>query len=199
LTEARWEGTEFGNLARSQLAAYLSADPQRLRLQGDPVILPPDLATPFGLVLHELATNAAKYGAFSVDKGQVLLKWSLDAGNGNRLFMVTWKEAGGPRVSAPKRTGFGGTLIERSLPGAKVRREFKPGGVICTIELELPPRRSRRMEKSTERDRPLRGMKILVADDEFLILVCIEEALRGAGAEIVSASNLPGCLGGRQR
>jgi two-component system CheB/CheR fusion protein len=138
LTEARWEGTEFGNLVRSQLAAYLAGDSQRLRLHGGPVVLPPDLATPFGLVLHELATNAAKYGAFSVEKGQVLLSWTLDAGNGNRLFKVIWKEAGGPRVSAPKRTGFGGTLIERSLPGAKVRREFKPGGVICTIELELP-------------------------------------------------------------
>jgi two-component system CheB/CheR fusion protein len=139
LVEARWEGTEFEKLARSQLAAYLSGDPQRLRLEGEPVVLPPDIATPFGLVLHELATNAAKYGAFSVENGQVLLKWSLDAGNGNRLFRVIWRETGGPRVSAPKRTGFGGTLIERSLPGANVRREFDAGGVICTIEVELPP------------------------------------------------------------
>lgn len=138
LVEARWEGTEFGKLARSQLAAYLADDQHRLRLQGDSVILSPDVATPFGLVLHELATNAAKYGAFSVETGRVCLSWTFDVGNGNRLFRVTWQEAGGPPVSAPKRTGFGGALIERSLPGAIVLREFNADGVICTFELELP-------------------------------------------------------------
>ncbi|HET6308861.1 MAG TPA: chemotaxis protein CheB [Rhodopila sp.] len=138
LVEAKWQGTEFGALARSQLAAYLSDDPDRLRLSGEPVMLTTDLATPFGLVLHELATNAAKYGAFSVPTGHVALRWTRDDTNGNRLFRVTWKESGGPHVTAPKRIGFGGSLIERGLPGAKVRREFRAAGLYCAIELELP-------------------------------------------------------------
>jgi two-component system CheB/CheR fusion protein len=138
LVESRWEGAEFGSLVRSQLAAYSADGPQRLRLQGDPIILPPEYATPFGLVLHELATNAAKYGAFSVATGRVRLSWTLKTENGERLFRVVWQEIGGPPVSAPKKHGFGGSLIERGLPGATVRHEFAPEGVTCTFELELP-------------------------------------------------------------
>ncbi|GAA3065179.1 hypothetical protein GCM10010520_11210 [Rhizobium viscosum] len=138
LVDARWEGAEFSTLARSQLAAYLTDGSQRLDLQGDPVVLPPDLATPFGLVLHELATNAAKYGALSSGTGRVLLRWVLDEENGRRQFRVTWQESGGPPVMEPEKTGFGGSLIARSLPGATVHREFASAGLTCTIELELP-------------------------------------------------------------
>jgi two-component system CheB/CheR fusion protein len=138
LIEAHWEGTEFGNLARSQLAAYMSGDPAKLRLTGEPIILTPDFATPFGLVLHELATNATKYGAFSVAEGYVLLSWSVGRRGGRRLLQVTWKEHGGPPVKAPVRRGFGGSLIERGVPGAIVHREFFAEGLVCTIELELP-------------------------------------------------------------
>ena len=138
LVEARWEGTEFGALARGQLAAYTGDGSRRLRFQGDPVILAPDLATPFGLVLHELATNAAKYGAFSVEKGSVTLSWTVGARNGKPLLMVNWREFDGPPVVAPEKKGFGGVLIERSLPGAVVRREFAREGVLCAIEIELP-------------------------------------------------------------
>ncbi len=138
LVEARWEGAEFGDLARSQLAAYLTDDPQRLLFDGDAVMIPPDFATPLGLVLHELATNAAKYGALSVGTGQVLLSWGLQRENGDRQLEVRWQETGGPPVIKPDRVGFGGSLIERSLPGATVHREFARQGLTCTIELELP-------------------------------------------------------------
>ena len=137
LVEARWERAEFGNLVRSQLAAYLTGDQQRLRFDGQYVILPPDLATPFGLVLHELATNAAKYGALSTATGQVLLSWSLDLADRRRLLRVCWREVGGPPVSAPSNSGFGGSLIERSIPGAVVRREFATEGLNCSIEVTL--------------------------------------------------------------
>jgi two-component system CheB/CheR fusion protein len=137
LIDAHWEGTEFGNLARSQLAAYIGGDPPRLRLSGEPITLIPDFATPFGLVLHELATNAVKYGAFSAVNGHVLLSWSVARKGGSRLLRVIWQEHGGPPVKAPEKTGFGGSLIERSLPGAAVHREFFAEGLVCTIELEL--------------------------------------------------------------
>jgi len=65
VVQSQWDGAELDAIARSQLAAYIGTDPKRLRIEGEAVKLPPDVATPFGLVLHELATNAAKYGALS--------------------------------------------------------------------------------------------------------------------------------------
>ncbi len=138
LVEAHWEGTALGSLIRSQLAAYISDDPQRLHIEGRAVTLPPDLATPFGLVLHELATNAAKYGAFSVASGRVSLTWKIETVNGAHRLAVKWQEFAGPIVKPPKTQGLGGMLIERGLPGASVRREFARDGLICAIELDLP-------------------------------------------------------------
>jgi two-component system CheB/CheR fusion protein len=138
LVEARWTGAEFSGLARSQLAAYAGNDSHRLRFDGSPITLPADIATPFGLVLHELATNAAKYGAFSIGTGHVLLSWTVEEEDERRLFKVNWRESDGPPVTAPEKIGFGGSLIERSLPGATVHRQFAREGVTCAIELELP-------------------------------------------------------------
>jgi two-component system CheB/CheR fusion protein len=137
LVEAHWEATEFDRLIRSQLEAYMTDDPERLRVQGEPLALPPELATPFGLVLHELATNAAKYGAFSHATGRVLLSWFVERRGIERWLQVKWHETGGPVVTDPVRKGLGGSLIERSLPGASVHREFASEGLVCTIELEL--------------------------------------------------------------
>ncbi|HVZ10591.1 chemotaxis protein CheB [Rhodopila sp.] len=138
LVEADWEAMDFRQLVRTQLAAYMTDNPERLRLQGASLDLPPDFATPFGLVFHELATNAAKYGAFSVATGSVLLSWRVDERDGERLLRVAWQETGGPPVTPPTRHGFGGSLIERSLPGAIVKRNFVREGLVCTIELQFP-------------------------------------------------------------
>ncbi|ASY66611.1 Chemotaxis protein methyltransferase CheR (plasmid) [Sinorhizobium sojae CCBAU 05684] len=136
LVESEWRGAELGMLAFSQLEAYIGGDRQRLRIEGESVMLPPDIATPFGLVLHELATNAAKYGALAVANGQVALSWKL--GSEGRRLSVTWREIGGPPVKPPEEQGFGGVLIEKSLPGATVRRDFRLDGIVCTIDIELP-------------------------------------------------------------
>jgi len=90
-----------------------------------------------GLLLHELATNAVKYGSLSTPSGSVSLDWNvLDEGSGQRLRM-TWREADGPAVSPPNGSGFGTYLIENSVPQAKVAREFPPEGVVFTLELPL--------------------------------------------------------------
>lgn len=136
LVDSEWSGAELSALALSQLEAYAGSDRRRLQIEGEPVMLPPDLATPFGLVLHELATNAAKYGAFSTGNGRVSLSWKL--GNNRRRLTVFWQERGGPPVEPPSEQGFGGVLIEKSLPGSTVQREFQPDGVVCTIDIELP-------------------------------------------------------------
>jgi two-component system CheB/CheR fusion protein len=93
---------------------------------------------PFGLVLHELATNAAKYGALSQEKGRVELTWPLANGNDGRVLRVLWKECDGPHVCQSAATGFGSQLIRQGPATAKVRYEFGSKGIECDIELPLP-------------------------------------------------------------
>src|SRR5262249_11359547 len=108
------------------------------RLQGPAVQLPPQTATALGLLLHELGTNAAKYGALSTPQGEVTMRWELlDSGEG-RSVKIVWTEKGGPGVQAPSTSGFGSYLIEHALPEGRVVREFHTEGVVCTIELPLP-------------------------------------------------------------
>jgi two-component system, chemotaxis family, CheB/CheR fusion protein len=136
LVETDWQGADLNALIQSQVGSYVVANPSRLQLQGEPIRLPADVATPFGLVLHELATNAAKYGALSVDKGRVDLSWSEEkSGNGAHVLRVVWRERGGPPVKKPATNGFGSRLIETGLPTAVVRHEFRGEGVTCTIDL----------------------------------------------------------------
>jgi two-component system, chemotaxis family, CheB/CheR fusion protein len=135
LLSSDWNGAEIGALAREQLAAHLGGDPPRVRLQGPTAQLPPQTSTAFGLLLHELAINSAKYGALSKPKGEVTMRWEvLDSGAGRFVKMV-WTEKGGPRVQAPSASGFGSYLIEHGLPEGRVEREFRPEGLVCTVEL----------------------------------------------------------------
>ncbi len=139
LVGSSWTGAEVAAIAHSQLDAYRSADnPNRLRIEGGPATLPADLATPFGLVLHELATNAAKHGALSQPGGSVTLRWSMTSRNKTPTLAVVWEETGGPPVQPPKASGFGGVLIENGLPHAVVRREFRSEGLVCTMEIPVP-------------------------------------------------------------
>jgi two-component system CheB/CheR fusion protein len=137
LVQSEWRGADFGALARSQLEPYISENPDRLRMDGEPITLPADLATPFGLVLHELATNAAKYGSLADPKGTVHLSWTTQSRNGKRMFRVVWREKDGPPLPQQGRKGFGSALIESGIPNASVVREFKPDGLFCKIELPL--------------------------------------------------------------
>ena len=106
-------------------------------LKGGSVTLAADIATPFGLVLHELATNAAKHGALSVPDGKVSVSWQVEGRNPQRL-RVLWQESNGPAVAKPGRAGFGSILIERGIPDARVRREYRSNGVTCRIDFPLP-------------------------------------------------------------
>lgn len=138
LVGSDWKGADLAELARHQLAPYIADNPARLHLQGDTISLPPDLATPFGLVLHELAANAAKQGSLAVANGTVSLSWATTAGNPQRTLKVVWQEGGGPTVGAARAEGFGAALIDSVVAGARVEREFRADGFICTIELALP-------------------------------------------------------------
>ena len=138
LVDSDWQGAELSALIDSQLRVHTSDASPRIRVEGTPLRLPAEMATPFGLILHELATNATKYGSLSSETGTVLLSWSSHQGAGSKDVMTfVWRESGGPEVLVPTRKGFGSSLIERGLSGSVVRREFLATGFVCTIELPL--------------------------------------------------------------
>jgi two-component system CheB/CheR fusion protein len=137
LVQSDWKGADLIDLARQQLKAYATDNPDRVRFKGDPILLPPDVATPFGLVLHELATNAAKHGSLSTNGGRVTANWSTNRRNNERFLTFEWKEEDGPAVQQPAAQGFGSTLIDTAIPGAQINREFRPKGFVCRIQLPL--------------------------------------------------------------
>jgi two-component system CheB/CheR fusion protein len=138
LVESDWKGADLAELANQQLAPYRPQQPDRLRIQGEPILLPADLATPFGLVLHELATNAAKHGALANRSGKIAVTWALSRRNNTRGLRFEWRETGGPAIKQQVPSGFGSTLIESAIPGGQVKRELRGDGLVCTVEVPLP-------------------------------------------------------------
>ncbi|NUS66911.1 MAG: sensor histidine kinase, partial [Ensifer adhaerens] len=113
---------------------------EQIEIHKDEISLGPDQAVGLGLVLHELATNAVKYGSLSVPKGKVVLTARNMIEDGDNVLHLTWTEVGGPPVREPKRRGFGSILIERSLDkvlGSSVKVEYLPAGVTALIRLPL--------------------------------------------------------------
>ncbi len=138
LMQTSWQGTELGEFIDRQLAPLMPRASRQLVRSGPRVLLPADLSIPLGLALHELGTNAIKYGAWTTLAGSVHLTWTVSAQSGETHLVVTWKEMGGPAVTPPVRSGFGTTIIQRGIPNAKVERTFAPSGIICTIDLKFP-------------------------------------------------------------
>ena len=115
------------------LVATLAPESSRLKAAGPPTKLPSQTVTPFALVLHELATNALKYGAWSQETGYVKIGWSTDL----EVLLFVWREHDGPVVAPPPREGLGKTLIKSSLPGAEVNHDLRADGLECQIRLPL--------------------------------------------------------------
>jgi PAS domain S-box-containing protein len=139
LTANDWRGAELAALARLQLSAYVEMDDGRVEIVGPRVGLPADYAAPFGLVFNELATNAVKYGSLSVPTGSVLIFWTLERQiDGRSKVNLTWQERGGPKPQDSPPRGFGSSLIQKSLAGAKLQTCYEPEGLRCIIEVLLP-------------------------------------------------------------
>jgi PAS domain S-box-containing protein len=140
LMERNWASAELSDLVGRAAAAYRATGEHRFTIEGPPVRLSPQQAVSFSLALHELATNAVKYGALSAPEGFVAVSWnqSID-GDGARRMTFLWTEQGGPLVTPPSRRGFGSRLLERSFPegSGAVEMEFLPQGLRCTIVLKL--------------------------------------------------------------
>jgi two-component system CheB/CheR fusion protein len=134
LVKSDWRGAALKDLAEKQLAPY-ALENGRIAMDGPDVFLPPDLATPLGLVVHELAANALKYGALSSKAGTVNLEWAFKPDGAEPEFRFCWREAGGPKVQPPAKQGFGSYLIQNGLPDAKIALDFKPEGLLYTVSL----------------------------------------------------------------
>ena len=135
LTANDWKGTELSTLIKMQLAAHLPLDDQRIQYSADIINLPPGYASPLGLIFNELTTNALKYGALALPNGRVKIEWSAERlHDGSTKILIQWRERGGPRITANIVTGFGSTIIQKSLADATVINDFNPEGLTCTIE-----------------------------------------------------------------
>lgn len=130
--EAQGQGARLREILATELAPY---EPSRVAVEGPVILLPPKLATMMALLVHELSTNAAKYGALSSKTGQVSISWSL---SGSHL-RLEWRESGGPIVANPIHRGFGTRLLSRALDqfGGTVETKFEPTGLICKLSATL--------------------------------------------------------------
>ena len=132
----RWIGAELSAIARQELAPYSATGEKQVRIDGPQVLLKPDAAQAIAVILHELATNAAKYGSLSVANGLVDVKWLHEA---NGRLNLRWSETAGPTVQPPTRRGFGGRIIEQMIAQLKgdTRFDWRPEGLICEITLQV--------------------------------------------------------------
>ena len=140
LSTEKWQGSELADVIGRVLQPYLLNNPERVRMFGPVVPLSPRLAVVLSMILHEVATNAAKYGALSNDTGTVVLDWELVEESTGRQLRLIWTEAGGPPVTAPVQRGFGSRLIERSARdqlGGEATVDFLPRGVVYTLTCAL--------------------------------------------------------------
>jgi two-component system CheB/CheR fusion protein len=137
LSESNWESADLARLIQKTLAPFAAEGSGRCRLEGEPVALPVDLASAFGLVLHELATNATKYGSLSRAGGTISIKWSLKQKEKRRDLEFLWEEHGGPTAREPAKVSLGSMLIENAIPNSTVKRDFRSGSLVCTISVPL--------------------------------------------------------------
>ncbi|WP_262267823.1 sensor histidine kinase [Microvirga yunnanensis] len=145
LTDDYWQTALLRDMLLCELQPFEEKRHQRFTLEGPEVNLTADLAIPLSMALHELATNAARYGALSVRKGCVAVRWDVETTDGMRALRLTWVERNGPPVEPPAHHGFGFTLLERVLQAqcrATVRLSFEPGGLEVHIELPLTMNRA---------------------------------------------------------
>jgi len=199
LSQSRWEGVSIEKLLEEELDPYAKGM-SRITLSGSDVLLTPKSALALSLAVHELATNAAKFGALSRPAGRVKVAWSL-ANDGS--IDLSWTETGGPIVETPTRRGFGSTLIERALAmetGGQVAMHFLRSGLVCEISLpassvsqsgvELPASAAAfpaTADKTVVADQDV--FRILIVEDSFLLLADLEMVFESLGWKVAGTAS----------
>jgi len=190
LSDSRWQGAEFAKLVDEELAPFRSTDPERIRVSGPKVLLNPTTAQTLALALHELATNAVKYGALSQSSGNLELKWDFEPDT----IVLNWRERGGPPVRAPQSTGFGTRIItgsvERQL-GGKATFDWRPDGLNCVLRVPHQQPAAARSDTVVNlpegaASRGLPSQRIMIVEDEALVAMILEDQLEELGISIVA-------------
>ena len=197
LTQDQWGPARLGELVATEASAYLDTKSDAVRVTGPEVLVEPAAFTVLALVIHELVTNAVKYGALS-DSGHVDLDWSFDAEGG---LVMEWKERGGPAVTPPTRKGFGTTIINGSIAhelGGKAETFYRTAGFEARFRIPARFVAAGTMEDKEEKkisahdgEGLIAGKRALVVEDSSLIALDAEEKMIDLGARevILAASN----------
>lgn len=194
LSSSGWHGASVSELIDDQLRLG-AFDPERMSACGPAVMLPPQLALHLAMIVHELGTNATKYGAFSCEAGRVDIAWRAE----DERLVFDWVESGAPPPKAFSRRGFGTTLVEQGAraEGGDARLSIGPSGISWHIRLPLPREPSPaalqppRVDEPPEvpapgrADRRLAGCRFVVIEDEPLVALELASVLEDAGAQIV--------------
>jgi PAS domain S-box-containing protein len=196
LAGSRWEGADLNRLVEEEFAPYRAAGNERVSAQGPVVLLPPATAQTIALALHELATNAAKYGALSAATGRIELTWLTEPG---KLELV-WAESGGPEITSPNRRGYGSRAIvagiERQL-GGFVNFDWQATGLRCTLcvphssSMESSKRHSFKPREidgvpaqTVALDSEADGKRVLLVEDEPLVSMMLADLLSAFGHKV---------------
>jgi two-component system, chemotaxis family, CheB/CheR fusion protein len=141
LVDSDWKSVDLQALLKQGLSAYHLDDGERLRLDGVSIAVTPKQALGLRMVVHELATNAVKYGALSNPNGSVHLSWQVEQiGNRQQRVRLHWEERGGPAVKAPTQTGFGSRMVKAAIEydlGGEARLNYAPEGLTCVITFPI--------------------------------------------------------------
>ena len=189
LSQTRWQGADMLRIVNDEVSPYRVRGAARVSVSGPSVILPPDKAQLVALALHELATNAAKYGALSNATGDVKVRWDIRDG----CLCLTWMESNGPEVRPPARTGFGMKIITTSLrqqPRGEVEFDWQPTGLKVTLAFafaETPgeTRPSVHEDSKVIAIKPAAGPRVLLVEDEPLLGMMVRDMLEEAGWAVV--------------
>jgi PAS domain S-box-containing protein len=196
LVKNEWKGVNLTELARSQLAHVIDPVDARILLSGPPILVSASTAQTLGMALHELATNAGKYGALSNHSGRVELFWNVkDGPPSGGLFTIDWRESGGPPVAEPSHSGFGSSVIRNMVEynlNAEVRLDFLPGGIEWRLQCPLAVVVGRKQPAARTTpglggDGEHRGgpARVLVVEDDALVADEISRILDDAGFQVV--------------
>lgn len=201
ITQGNWSPGSLKVLLENELKAYSRAVGHQVELIGENVMLEPQAFSTMALVMHEMVTNAAKYGALSTEAGRLSITWRLD---GDGALALTWEEHGGPEVQTPSRRGFGSTIIEHSVPhelDGQAKIEYLPEGVRAFFQLpaehclldEMPEMQVVQEPKPSKKAVAV-GVgksKVLLVEDNVIIAMDGEDMLREVGfQEVVLANNV---------
>lgn len=197
LSLSRWEGTSLHSLVAEELAPYRT--PEGFGVEGESVLLRPKAAQALAMALHELATNAAKHGAFASPGGRVEVTWRRE--QEDQAVVLVWRELVHRPIARPSAQGFGSVVLEQLLPhelGARVALDYQPAGLVCTMRIplsqfsrEMPARRPLRDGQAGPADQdgaPVRK-RILIVEGSALVAATLALVVEDLGGDVVGPAH----------